>query len=161
MAIQKYQDSKAALDHIAQLYKPKRVSLEDIAQISSQAKEMLEDVRESMLQPHPRKNPPVYSGSQLAALCGIERNRINYLANLGELPAGEIKNGRRQFTLEEARQWVAVEARIPVRPKGQKGKRIAVGNFKGGVSKTTTTLTLAQGLSLRGRRRLVLLFTTI
>ena len=33
---------------------------------------------------------------------------------------------------------------------------IAVGNFKGGVSKTTTAMALAQGLSLRGHRVLAI-----
>ncbi|MFP3648860.1 ParA family protein, partial [Paraburkholderia sp. SIMBA_054] len=41
------------------------------------------------------------------------------------------------------------------RPAGVKGKKIAIGNFKGGVSKTTTAMTLAQGLSLFGRRVLL------
>ncbi len=143
-------------DHLIQLYTPKRVSIENISQISEQARLMLEDVRDSMLQPHPRKNPPVYSGTQLAALCGIDRKRQQYLASRGDLPSGEMVKNRRLFSLQDVRQWVAHEANIPARPKGAKGKKIAVANFKGGVSKTTTTLTLAQGLSLRGRRCLVI-----
>jgi chromosome partitioning protein len=43
-----------------------------------------------------------------------------------------------------------------MRPEGAQGVTIAVGNFKGGVSKTTTAMVLAQGLSLRGHKVLVI-----
>jgi len=42
------------------------------------------------------------------------------------------------------------------RPGGAPGIVIAVGNFKGGSTKTTTAMTLAQGLSLRSQRVLVI-----
>jgi chromosome partitioning protein len=43
-----------------------------------------------------------------------------------------------------------------MRPPGQKAITVAVGNFKGGVSKTTSAMILAQGLSLRGHRVLAI-----
>lgn len=43
-----------------------------------------------------------------------------------------------------------------MRPAGRKAVTIAVGNFKGGVAKTTTAMILAQGLSLRGHRVLAI-----
>ena len=65
------------------------------------------------------------------------------------------KGNSREFTLAEARMWIDKVAPFTKRPADAKGKKIAIGNFKGGVSKTTTAMTLAQGLSLFGRRILI------
>jgi len=43
-----------------------------------------------------------------------------------------------------------------MRPAGAEAITIAVANFKGGVTKTTTAVTLAQGLSIRGHKVLVI-----
>lgn len=138
----------------------KPMALGAITGIAERASNMLVDVRESMLAPHPRKNPPVYTTAQVASLCRIDRQRANYLASREEmnLPPGTLHgNGRsREFTLQEARIWIDKVAPFSKRPAGAKGKKIAIGNFKGGVSKTTTAMTLAQGLSLFGRRVLVI-----
>lgn len=133
------------------------IGLHVLTEIAKQASAILADVREHMLAPHPRKNPPIYTGSQVAALCGIDRARLNYLAARGELPAGSVESvGKsRKFTLVEARKCIKQLNIYPPRPEAGRGRIIAVGNFKGGVSKTTTTMTLAQGLTLRGRRILV------
>src|ERR1019366_3514208 len=89
-----------------------------------------------------------------------DKQKINYLATKAELnlPPGTLRgNGKsREFTLAEARIWIDKVAPFTKRPAGVKGKKIAIGNFKGGVSKTTTTMTLAQGLSLFGRRVLIM-----
>lgn len=119
---------------------------------------MLLDVRESMLAPHPRKSSPVYTTSQVAALCRVDKTRINYLSTRGDLPAGTTSGSgkSKEFTLVEARQYIQAIGPFTKRPPGSKGKKIAIGNFKGGVSKTTTTMTLAQGLTLFGRRVLLI-----
>jgi len=133
--------------------------LDAIKAIAEKASNMLLDVRESMLAPHPRKKAPVYTTAAVAALCRVDRQRINYLSAKSELslPAGTLHgNGKsREFTLAEARVWIDKVAPFVKRPAGAKGKKIAIGNFKGGVSKTTTAMTLAQGLSLFGRRVLI------
>jgi chromosome partitioning protein len=43
-----------------------------------------------------------------------------------------------------------------LKPEGKRAVVIAISNFKGGVAKTTTAMTLAQGLSLRGHRVLAI-----
>jgi len=110
-----------------------------------------------MLEPHPRKNSPRFSGAQLAALCGIEATQVPYLAKRGDLPSGthEGNGKRRTFSLVEARQWIAQLSKFAQRPAGVKGATISVVNFKGGSTKTTTAFNLAQGLTLRGRRVLL------
>ncbi|SAL05460.1 cobyrinic acid a,c-diamide synthase [Caballeronia arationis] len=137
---------------------PKRMPLAAIKAIAGNASEMLVDVRESMLAPHPRKNPPVFTTAQVADLCRIDRQRMHYLARTEpDLPEGSLRHSRsREFTLAETRVWIDRIAPFVKRPDGVKGKKIAIGNFKGGVSKTTTAMTLAQGLSLFGRRVLLI-----
>lgn len=136
---------------------PIRVALDDIEVLAQNASEMLVNVRESMLAPHPRKHAPVFTTSQVAALCRIDRKKVNYYWEKPELglPQGTALPRTREFTLVEAREWVMKVGPFPKRPEGVKGKKIAIGNFKGGVSKTTTAMTLAQGLSLLGRRVLL------
>jgi chromosome partitioning protein len=135
------------------------VSLTQIGLISDQLAKMMKELREQMLAPRPRKNAPKFSSGQVAALCGIDRARLNYLvAKEGSgLPPGELHgNGRsRIFTLPEARQWVQYMAQVPPRPEGTPGDIVIVANFKGGSTKTTTAMSLGQGLSLRGRKVLV------
>src|SRR5260364_60438 len=52
--------------------------------------------------------------------------------------------------------WVRTASGYVARPEGKRGRIITVGNFKGGVAKTTTAVSLAQALTLRGRRVLVI-----
>lgn len=137
----------------------KSKSLADIGRIANFAKAMLEEVRNSMVAPDPCKVAPTYSMAQLSALCGIDKAKGNYIvtSNPGELPIGTIVGGnrKREFTLEEAMQWVHQFAPFGKRPKNTRGKKMCIGNFKGGVTKTTTALALAQGLALRGRKVLL------
>lgn len=64
--------------------------------------------------------------------------------------------GRRQWTLAEARQWIKHSGRPFIRPPGVPGAVITTANFKGGVGKTVTSVTLAQGLSLMGYKVLAI-----
>jgi chromosome partitioning protein len=136
---------------------PTSFALDDIEIISQHANETLLTVREQMLLPHPKKHAPVFTTPQLAALCRTDRKKINYYWERPELglPQGTIMPRSREFTLAEAREWIKKIGPFSPRPAGAKGKKIAVGNFKGGVTKTTCAMTLAQGLSLFGRRVLL------
>lgn len=134
------------------------VPLSDLRKVADHASKMLVNVRESMLAPHPRKKSPTFTTSQIAALCRIDRKKVIYSWDKPELglPPGTATNRTREFTLAEAREWIGKLGPFKKRPDGLKGKKIAIGNFKGGVSKTTTAMTLAQGLSLYGRRVLLI-----
>jgi chromosome partitioning protein len=54
------------------------------------------------------------------------------------------------------RKWTRELRTTRMRPVGAEAITIAVANFKGGVTKTTTAVTLAQGLSIRGHKVLVI-----
>lgn len=128
------------------------LSVSDIVDQANRALDKVEDMRSAMLAPKLVKATPSFTGAQVAAMCEIDRSALNYRANKGDLPKGSVKgNGaRRQFSLAEARQWIKAYKVAPERPAGVKGFTVATTMFKGGSTKTTTTMALAQGLTLRG-----------
>ena len=139
--------------------KPLTVSGDDLTALAERSGRMLTKIRDSMLQPHPRKEPPLFSSGKLQDLCRIDKARMNYLLTK-DLPQGhQVAKGRqRMFTLEETMRWVrATSAKDKQRPPDQMGKIIAVANFKGGVTKTTTSMILAQGLSIRHARKVLII----
>lgn len=138
--------------------KLKPESLSDIMEQADRAGYMMSEIRGALLAPENRKAAPTFNATQLAALCEVDRNQIVYRIGKGDLPVGKINEGgnRREFTLEEALTWIREYRSKQLRPKGAEAVCIAVANFKGGVGKTTTAMTLAQGLSLKGHRVLTI-----
>jgi chromosome partitioning protein len=137
---------------------PKPLSLQDIAAQAERATAMMGEIRTAMLAPTAAKIPPVFNLSQLAAMCGAEKGSISHRISRGDLPPGKLNavGSRREFSLAEARTWVREYRKDKLRPADAEAVTISIGNFKGGVSKTTTAVTLAQGLSLLGHRVLVI-----
>lgn len=145
---------------IPSLIRP-RVGLEDIRKALLTANIVLSEARQTMLTPKPRKAAPSFTSAEVAALCGITRKQLNYLCSVegNGLPRGTMPGarGKRLFSLAETRKWVrAINNAHSPRPDGRDGKVIAVTGFKGGSSKTTTAMHLAQGLSLRHARNVLL-----
>jgi len=129
-----------------------------IQAIATRADGMVAQIRQRLLAPEARKVAPTYSTMQLAALCGVDKAHINYRVTKSDLPVGKLTptGGKREFTLAEAEAWARSYRQDKMRPAGQKAICVAVANFKGGVSKTTSTMVLAQGLALRGHRVLAI-----
>ena len=146
------------MDNSLNFMPPRRIRLEDIAAQAERAVAMMEQIRAAMLAPSARKAPPIFNLSQVSAMCGMEKGSFNHRMSKGDLPAGRLNaaGSRREFSLAEAQQWVREYRRAFLRPEGAEAVTISIGNFKGGVSKTTTAVTLAQGLSLLGHRVLVI-----
>lgn len=136
----------------------KSITLEAIEEQAERVKSIVAQVRGAMLAPNARKAPPSYNTAQLMALTGLDKSQVDYRIRKGDLPTGRLNStgSRREFSLAEIRHWVKDIRRAELRPEGAEAITITVGNFKGGVTKTTTALTLAQGLSLRGHKVLVI-----
>lgn len=134
----------------------KRQSLVDIEQQAARVAAMMEQIRVAMLPPTASKSAPPLSAAQLAQLCSVEKSKITYRTSRGDLPHGTMHGNRREWTMAEAQKWARDFRASHMRPQGAAGVTITVANFKGGVAKTTTAVTLAQGLSMRGHRVLVL-----
>lgn len=139
--------------NIKALIQRAKISIPDIARIAIDAREMLSRVRGHMLAPDRRKKAPVFTIGQVAALCGIDKPKLQYrIRKLGWVQSEGSEGKTRAFSLGEVRQLARLVREDFVRPEAARGVVIGVGNFKGGVSKTTTTMCLAQGLSLRGHK---------
>lgn len=137
-----------------------RVGLDDIGDQAARARKILARVRKTMLAPNVAKEAPRFSSAQVGTLVGLDTRQVDYRAKKegGTLPPGTMNSAgsRREFLLAETRQWARELRATRLRPAGSEAIVVAVANFKGGVTKTTTAVTLAQGLSLRGHKVLVI-----
>ena len=135
-----------------------KITIADVAQQAERANQIVGELRSMLFAPELRKRSPVYSLSQVASLCGTDKGQMSYRLAKGDLPSGTLNStgSRREFTVAETRQWVRAYRASSLRPESSRAVTIAIGNFKGGVSKTTTAMALAQGLSLRGHRALAI-----
>lgn len=133
------------------------ISIEELAKMAADAADVLEQVRDAMLEPFPRKQAPVFSAPQVATLCDVDRIQFKHLTKKYDLPIGEFRNGEksRTFTIAEAVACIVAIGKRPSRPAGKLGKIVVISNYKGGVNKTTSAVCLAQGLSLRGLKVLL------
>jgi chromosome partitioning protein len=135
-----------------------RVTIADLAAMRTRAHGVVSQNRAAAAAPSASKIAPEFNSAQLAELCGIDRNKLEHRRRKGGLPDGREDSRRRLFTLKEAQEWVAEyrkdKSRRNIAKDGKLPKAcvIAAGNFKGGVGKSTTAATLAQGLSLRGHK---------
>ncbi|WP_298236336.1 AAA family ATPase [uncultured Azohydromonas sp.] len=133
------------------------IPLAEVLAQAGRVQAVVSQVRGAMLAPENRKTPPRFYTGDVMNLTGLDKNAMDVAVRKRVLPVGKLGAGnRREFTLEELQSWVRHYRAGALRPAGAHAVTIAVANFKGGVTKTTTALTLAQGLSLRGHRVLVI-----
>jgi chromosome partitioning protein len=134
----------------------KRQGLVDIEQQSARIASMMGAIREAMLTPTSAKHAPSMSAADVARLCDVDKARIAYRLTLDDLPKGKIQGNRREWPMAEAQLWVRSLRAPHLRPEGAAAITLTVANFKGGVAKTTSAVTLAQGLSMRGHKVLLI-----
>ena len=133
------------------------IDFNELSSIADVAAANILKVRTSMLSPTSKKSSPVFSTQELAELCSIEQSKIPYLMKKMNLPQGVKIGHKLQWTLENAHVWIRHCRQDFMRDtQSSAAVVITVANFKGGVSKTTTAATLAQGLSLKGHRCLLI-----
>lgn len=135
-----------------------KVTMAELDEMAAVAADVLEQVRDAVSEPHPMKVAPVFNSNYVAELCKIDRLNMRYLVDRQNLPAGVKQPGSkfREYTLEETIAWSKALGGYPSRPEGQPGKVVAVCNYKGGVAKTSTAVAVAQALTLRGFKVLLL-----
>jgi len=136
----------------------REVNLEDLDQICERIEAVIADLRVKAIRPSPAKRAPYFTSAQLAELCGIDRAKLNYLLSKGGLPAGEVHKagGSRTFSLKEAQTWVRTMPQFVAKADNVPGSILLIAMLKGGSTKTTSTMSLAQGLTLLGRKVLVI-----
>jgi len=132
------------------------ITLDELSQQSERGKKLLDRVRRNMLAPQETKVAPTFSPLRLAGWIGMDSRQIDYRAKKGALPPGDSSGSRRRFSVQDVRVWTRELRPDRQRPTDAEAVTLCVANFKGGVGKTTSAMTLAQGLSLRGHRVLAI-----
>lgn len=131
-----------------------RVSMDDIENLGDRLEHLVGSVKRVLFRPLGTKPTPEFNLGQLAALCSKSPDQMTRLLakdRAGE-PLTEEAGRKKVFTLSEVRAWVRKVGAPRGRPSDAKGAVICVANFKGGVGKTVVSMSLAQGLSLKGYR---------
>ena len=131
----------------------RRIPASRLLDLATNSAEVLKTIRNTVLQPSNTKATPTLSTGRLAELCGLSVEQVAYRSSKGDLPSGRAGTGeRRKWAVEEAAVWARAFRVDSQRPEGARAVTLSTGNFKGGVAKSTTAMTLAQGLALRGHR---------
>ncbi|MEF0943849.1 plasmid partitioning protein RepA [Rhizobium sp. BR 362] len=109
--------------------------------------------------PNARRTMRKFSSSEVAALLNVTEAYIRQISLKEQGPAPEVANGRRLYTMEqilELRMHLAQNGRKkwmnPRRVGAEQCQILAITNFKGGSSKTSTTIHLGHYLALKGYR---------
>lgn len=134
------------------------------ASISANAARLSDALNQHMrnsFQPESRKTLRKFHPAEVSELTGISMSNLRTRHQEGDFPEVETDSrGRRLYSAEEVDQIRKVMARtgrngesyLPGRRDGDALQIISIVNFKGGSSKTTTAIHLAQRYALRGYR---------
>jgi chromosome partitioning protein len=139
-----------------------RVTLDDLYGLTEHVEAVMRTIKETIHRPDGKKEAPRFNRNQLTKLCGKTPTGMARLLERAEqmgLSAGELTQGReqRRFTQAEAFEWVrSVDGLRHRRTPGQPGAVITVALHKGGVGKTMNSVSLAQALSHKGYRCLLI-----
>lgn len=123
--------------------------------------EALNNHMRNSFQPESRKTLRKFHSAEVAELTGISMSNLRTRHQEGDFPDVETDSrGRRLYSAEDidlirnvmARTGRNGEAYLPGRREGDNLQVISIVNFKGGSSKTTTAIHLAQRYALRGYR---------
>ena len=134
----------------------KKLSFIDIIEQKNKSAEVMQKIRSSMLIPDSKKTAPTFNSNFLKNILGVEYQQLLYKIKKYNFPSGVSLGSRRYFSVEDIRYWTKSLRTAKLKPKTKDAITITIANFKGGVGKTTTVMTLAQGLSLRGHNVLVI-----
>lgn len=125
----------------------------------------LENHMRTSFMPDARKELRPFTSAEAAEFLGMDPARLRKLHFDGKIPEVEMDGrGRRLYSganIVEIRRALEAQSRkhgqfLPGRREGDRLQVIAVANYKGGSSKTTTAIHLAQRLALRGYRVLAI-----
>lgn len=139
-------------------------SLDFMQTFSNKLDHALRNLSLAQFPPDAHRVMRTFASSEVASLLGVTEAYIRQISLKGRGPEPEVtSNGRRLYTVEqilELRMLLAENGRKkwinPRRIEGEGCQVIAVTNFKGGSSKTSTTIHLGHYLALRGYRVLTI-----
>lgn len=130
-----------------------------LAELFDRANTVLDKARANALEPEKDKVLRRFSLTEATRLLGIHTDTFYDLQQdpTANIPTGEKGARRRLFTLAEIH---AIQQHLKLLPRQKLGIRqavtLTVANFKGGVAKTFTAVSLAQYFAMRGYRTLAI-----
>ncbi len=135
-------------------------SLEFMQSFSTKLETALQNLSFAQYPPDARREMRKFSPTEVALLLDVSEAYIRQIVSKEKGPQPDVTmNGRRMYTLEqvlELRMSLAEKGRKkwmnPRRIDGEACQMIAITNFKGGSSKTSTTIHLGHYLALKGYR---------
>ena len=124
------------------------------ATLEKNGSEGMKIIKNRAVSPNLEKTLRTWGQSDVIDMVGRSRKSISDLENEGKLPVAERNpnNNWKVYSLENINKIRDYFKTRPIRPHGSKAAKIVVANFKGGVSKTTTTVLLAQFFAMKGYR---------
>ncbi|WP_103737878.1 ParA family protein [Diaphorobacter sp. LR2014-1] len=149
------------------------VSFNDLKQLSTRSKAVVATARRTMLAPDTSKIQPFFSITDVELHSGIPASRIRTVLRHQKvdgqpLPSGRTKEaigpqadslvGRGSKLFYTADEYSTIMRALNperYRPKGVNAVVISVCNYKGGVTKSTSAVSLAQALSSLGHGRIL------
>ena len=135
----------------------RKATIDDILELAGKARFVNEASRKDSNLPDKAKKLREFSMSELCSLLGIHFTRYYEVARDREEFQGIKQKGKRLFTLAQIHKIQEHLKQLPRQKYDiQRAITISVGNFKGGVAKTFTAVTLSQYLAMRGYRTLVI-----
>lgn len=138
---------------------------ESISANAARLSDALNQHMRNSFQPESRKTLRKFHPAEVSELTGISMSNLRTRHNDGDFPDVETDSrGRRLYSAAEIDQIRHImaktgrngEAYLPGRREGDALQVISIVNFKGGSSKTTTAIHLAQRYALRGYRVLAI-----
>lgn len=139
---------------------PRRIppaAADDIEEMADRAADILKEAVAAAIEPEQRKTLRKWNLREVTELLRVSRKTLERGIDEGRLPQGERHSTRRRlFSLEEIHKIQETLGLLPWREASDPPITIAVANFKGGVSKTSTAIHLGQYFALRGYRTLMI-----
>ena len=138
--------------------RPKReASIDDLVELGARATAVIEEARKNSLRPENKKTLRTFTMSEVCRLLDLHPTAYYELIRSNPEFEGSKVDRQRLFTLAELHKIQGHLNKLPRQRFGiERAITISVANFKGGVAKTFTAVTLAQYLAIRGYRTLVI-----
>ena len=131
-----------------------------LQELYSKGSRSLEILRKSAVTPHDVKILKQWGISDAANMIGRTPQTLRNLEESGKIKSSrKIQNGKRierVYSLKEINEIRELFKLRPSKPVGAKPVTIGIVNFKGGVGKSFTSLTLSQSLALKGCKVLLI-----